>query len=416
MSNLNEHSSTFATWLEGLEEGRRPDWAESFATNQTLTLPEEEELERSINGALYAQEQSVADDDTIELGAAKIFEEAAGWSSDEGRYRFRSRLGEGSAGVVYGVEDSDIGRVVAVKTFKKTPAETKLPCSKEVRLTGGIDHPGVPSIYDVGRDPQGRFYFTMSLLEGDTLKDLIQRLREGDEATHGVFSFSCRVGLIIQVLRVLAKAHGQGVVHRDLKPANLLIGVNREVTVMDWGIALDINDSDGEGSLCGTPAYMAPEQSTLGAVDGRSDLYAVGAILYELLGLKRAAPSYHDVFELLVNVKSFVPEPIYTLTHPAQTMVPAEYVHVVMRAMEKDPRDRYQTAEEMIEALEQARTGYFEGLCETTQLKKRLNNLSRWIDVNPPERLSRLRVYLALSVGGIFAIGGAVGALIAATI
>ncbi len=220
------------------------------------------------------------------------------------RYAPRATLGEGGMGVVELRDDVVIGRRVAMKTIRAEAAavrEARPRFLREARIQGQLEHPSIVPVYDLGTDPDGRVYFTMKRVRGVTLADVLQRLRDEPGAAE---KYSLRKLLVAftTVCQCIEFAHERGVVHRDLKPANIMLGDHGEVYVLDWGIArvaadprvgresgLDLREGHRgpTRSILGTPGYMAPEQLVdLAAVDARSDVYALGAILFEILTLQ----------------------------------------------------------------------------------------------------------------------------------
>ena len=195
------------------------------------------------------------------------------------RYRIGALLGRGGMGIVHAVEDATIGREVAIKRARDREQNDRL--LDEARLQGRLEHPGVLPVYDVGSDEDGAPYFTMRRLRGATLADALR----SDDAK---WTRARLLGVIVDVAQAVAYAHGRGVVHRDLKPANVMLGDFGEVYVLDWGIA-----HEGEAqtdSSSGTPGYMAPEQLAGNAVDARADIFAIGAMLFEVLARAPLVP------------------------------------------------------------------------------------------------------------------------------
>ena len=152
-----------------------------------------------------------------------------------------ARLGEGAYGRVWRAVDEDIGRDVAIKSYKLKGATGQKLCSTELQIAGKIDHPNVPVIYDVERAADDSYHFVMKFIEGQQLTELIQKLRAGDKELLEEYKLEQRIELIVQILRVLSSVHSKGIVHRDIKPENIMVGPNGEAYLMDWGIAIDTN-------------------------------------------------------------------------------------------------------------------------------------------------------------------------------
>ncbi len=224
------------------------------------------------------------------------------------RYTLGDEIARGGMGVVYRAADAVLGREVAVKVLQERcgpDSGTARRFADEARITGQLQHPGIPPVHDLGALPDGRPFLVMKLIKGTTLAALLAE-RADPAAERGRF-----VAVFEQVCQALAYAHAHHVIHRDLKPANVMVGAFGEVQVMDWGLAkvlgpgqrpnhdpeetaggtrvASLRDSDGSftqaGSVLGTPAYMAPEQAAgaVGKVDARSDVFGLGAILAVIL-------------------------------------------------------------------------------------------------------------------------------------
>ncbi|MGW7546940.1 protein kinase domain-containing protein [Streptomyces sp. NPDC054770] len=263
----------------------------------------------------------------------------------DGRYRLTHRLGRGGMAEVFAAEDVRLGRTVAVKLLRADLAEdpvSKARFTREAQSVAGLNHHAIVAVYDSGEDVVGGQsvpYIVMELVEGRTIRDLlINAEAPGPEQA-----------LIITsgVLEALAYSHQHGIVHRDIKPANVIITNNGAVKVMDFGIARALHGASTTmtqtGMVMGTPQYLSPEQALGKAVDHRSDLYATGCLLYELLALR---PPFIGETPLAVVYQHVQDIPV----PPSQTsegVAPPELDGLVMRSLAKEPDDRFQTAEEM---------------------------------------------------------------------
>jgi serine/threonine-protein kinase len=291
------------------------------------------------------------------------------------RYEEGHLLGEGGMGVVVKANDRDLARSVAVKRLqpRKTAPEQVDRFLREAQVTAQLEHPGVLPVHDVGIDEQGRFFYVMRLVPGDeTLRRVIDRLRAGDEATHREFTGERRVRLILKLAEILAYAHSKGVVHRDVKPENIMLGQFGEVYLVDWGLAKISGISEPqsapaqppegehatrnmtrEGAIIGTPLYMAPEQARGEPATPASDVYALGAILYELLSLHHyLEPPARSTIELLDRLANGKRVPAELHFDGRNGRVPRFLSFICDRALQADPAKRYRTAKEFERALE----------------------------------------------------------------
>jgi eukaryotic-like serine/threonine-protein kinase len=317
-------------------------------------------------------------------------------------------LGEGAMGQVELARDNDIRRTVAVKrmhTVEATPAAL-LRFADEVRVVGQLEHPSIVPIYDVGRDEDGQVYLVMKHLDGETMEDVIEKLRAGDPQYVERFTIEQRVHLFLSVLDAIRYAHARGILHRDLKPANIMIGPYGEVTVMDWGIAKPIVPSQASGtptealertlveshdqrllqtqlgSLAGTPLYMSPEQAAgrNDQLDERSDVYALAVVFYEWLVLEHMLAGKVTMTEVLASIitQDFELNDLFVRCRKAG--VPMEYMHVVARALARDPADRTPSVAAMEAQLKRILDGHIQIQCHVTLAKSVANGFAHWID------------------------------------
>ena len=188
---------------------------------------------------------------------------------------------------------------------------------------------------------------------------------------------------MVQVLHILSKAHQEKILHRDIKPENILLGESGEVYLIDWGIALDLEESATDLMLCGTPLYMSLEQLQLQPLNVYSDLYSVGSVAYEFLSLNLAAPYCKSVWALIQELPNYTPKRVDHHVHPSQGAAPSEYSVTIMKALSNNPKDRHQSAEEMLREFQSSLSRQFNIVCPRTFLKHYIFRLSRWVDLNP---------------------------------
>ncbi|MER5306880.1 protein kinase [Streptomyces sp. NPDC002773] len=262
----------------------------------------------------------------------------------DGRYRLTHRLGRGGMAEVFAAEDVRLGRTVAVKLLRADLAEdpvSKARFTREAQSVAGLNHHAIVAVYDSGEDlVAGRPvpYIVMELVEGRTIRDLLLSAEApGPEQA---------LIIVSGVLEALAYSHQHGIVHRDIKPANVIITHGGAVKVMDFGIARALHGAQSTmtqtGMVMGTPQYLSPEQALGKAVDHRSDLYATGCLLYELLALRPPFTGETPLSVVYQHVQD-APIPPSDVTQS----VPPELDGLVMRSLAKEPDDRFQSAEEM---------------------------------------------------------------------
>jgi WD40 repeat protein/tRNA A-37 threonylcarbamoyl transferase component Bud32 len=312
-------------------------------------------------------------------------------------------LAHGGMGRITRARDRRLGRDVAIKEVLAPYLRARF--EREAMITARLQHPAIVPVYEAGAWPDGSAFYTMRLVSGGTLGDAIARTQTLED----------RLALLPHVLALteaLAYAHSRRVVHRDLKPANVLVGEFGETVVIDWGLAKELDRSGPEagagadaagsveltraGSVVGTPCFIAPEQAAGAEIDERADVYALGAILYNLLA---GHPPHWDSIEhsadrLIDAARQSPPTPIEKLAPRA----PADLRAIVERAMARDKAARYPTAKEMAEELRRFEAGQLLGSREyrTSEL------IVRWI------RRHRAAVAVAAIAASVLAIGGVI--------
>nr|WP_308188851.1 protein kinase [Streptacidiphilus sp. ASG 303] len=270
----------------------------------------------------------------------------------EGRYRLTRRLGRGGMAEVFAAEDLRLGRTVAVKLLRPELAQddvARLRFTREAHSVAALNHHAVVAVYDTGEEelPGGESmpYIVMELVEGRTVRELLV-----DEEAPPVDQ---ALIIIAGVLEALAYSHRHGIVHRDIKPANVIITTTGAVKVMDFGIARALTGAASTmtqtGMVMGTPQYLSPEQALGKAVDHRSDLYATGCMLYELLTLRPPFTGDTPLSVVYQHVQD-TPRPPSQANH----RVPPQLDALVLRSLAKDPDDRFQSADEFRAHAQQA--------------------------------------------------------------
>jgi serine/threonine protein kinase len=260
-----------------------------------------------------------------------------------GRYRVLEELGRGAMGVVYRAQDDLLQREVAIKTMllPDDPADRahyEARFRQEAKAAGGLNHHSIITIYDLGREGDW-LYIAMELLRGTELRDLM---------TQGRLTLPQMLDIAAQVAAGLAAAHEHGVVHRDVKPSNVMVLEDGQAKIMDFGVAR-VQTSELKtktGLMLGSPKYMSPEQVTGKAVDRRSDIFSLGALLYEMAA---GVPPFRgdNLGELLSKITGAMPPP----PSEVNRTVPSTLDSIIAKALQKEPDARYQDARELAKDL-----------------------------------------------------------------
>jgi len=275
-------------------------------------------------------------------------EELTTGSTFAGRYQIIEELGKGGMGKVYKAHDTEIKDKIALKLIKPEIAADKKTIERfrnELKFARKIRHKNVCQMYDLNKE-EGSYYITMEYVSGEDLKSFIRRARQ---LTVGTAVFIAK-----QVCEGLAEAHSLGVMHRDLKPQNIMIDREGNARIMDFGIARSIEEKGitGAGVMIGTPEYMSPEQAEAKEVDERSDIYSLGIILYEM-ATGRVPFEGDTPLSIAMKHKGEVPQDPRELN----AQVPSDLSRVILRCMEKDKANRYQTPEEVLSELTKIEKG-----------------------------------------------------------
>ena len=411
-------------FLARMDQGELPDFEELVRTHPAQAG----ELRR-----LFAEEC-----ERLDAGAdpaSQVLARLTGRREPFARYSVRSEIGQGGMGSVLEVRDEDLRRDLAMKVTSRSvrPGDGADVARflEEAQITGQLDHPGIVPVHELGLDPEGRVYFTMKLVKGRTLAEVLYTARDGRDG----WTQAKVLGAIQRVCEAMAYAHEKGVVHRDLKPANVMIGAFGEVYVMDWGLARVVGAPDRrdvrlrfaepdqpreaaprrssletdrdelrkaspssplltmDGQVVGTPAYMPPEQAA-GRVDEigpHSDVYSVGAMIYHLLA---GDPPYtgSGAREVWLRACAGPPPPIEALAPRA----PPELLAICSKAMQRDWRGRYRDMKEMAADL----AAFLEGRVVRAYETGAIAEAKKWIRRNR-ELAASIAAAVALAIGGL---------------
>ena len=258
------------------------------------------------------------------------------------QYEIREELGRGGMGVVYKAHDTTLDRTVALKLVpeaKGASSEQRLRLLNEAKAAAGLNHPNICTVYEVGEDA-GVQFIAIEYVEGHTLREYIERHR-GDEPGLPV---SEAAGIAAQIADALDEAHRRGIVHRDIKSENIMINARGQVKVMDFGLARLRGAArlTQSSSTVGTLAYMPPEAIQGGEADARSDLFSLGAVLYEMVAGRLPFRGEHEA-SMMYSILNEDPVPLVDTLPDASPGLQ----HIIDRSLEKDPADRYQSASDM---------------------------------------------------------------------
>ena len=259
-----------------------------------------------------------------------------------GRYAIESELGRGAMGVVFKAFDPLVERTVAIKTIPLNVEAPELLVHRlqlEAKSVGQLEHPNIVTLYDAG-ETNGVFYLAMQFIQGETLRDRITRQRW--------FSLGEIQQFLRQICSALDYAHRHGVIHRDIKPSNIMISSEGLVKLTDFGIAKLTGGTTSTGLIMGTPSYMSPEQALGKPLDGRSDIFSLGSILYELFtGGEQAFPG-SQASTVIYRIVHEPPSPFTALLPGFDPSLES----IVLKALGKQPEQRYQTCANLAAALD----------------------------------------------------------------
>ncbi len=389
-------------------------------------------------GAVTISPPGGGDEESADL-LREVLNRLSGRRASHARYTIRGEVGGGGMGKVLRVWDEDLHRNLAMKVVLREGGEPKAGHTgavnsrllrrfiEEAQVTGQLDHPGIVAVHELGIDPEGGVYFTMTLVAGRDLEKIFELVRTEQEG----WNQTRAVGVLLKVCEAMAYAHSKRVIHRDIKPANVMVGRFGETYVMDWGLArvlgqkdsknirirastepssrivqTDIDDARDtgrvsalvtmDGDIVGTPAYMSPEQARgdLEVLGPATDVYSIGAILYHLLtGHSPYLPPEKDRDALAVwtLARTHAPDPVLERSPDA----PPELVAICDKAMARDPAQRYDGTMEVAEDLR----AYLEGRVVRAYETGAVAEFKKWVVRNKELAVTAIGA-IALLVGG----------------
>ncbi len=398
----------FARWLDRIESGDPLEF-ESLVGQH----PADAEELRVLH-AMWSRFESIAS----ELTGVPSTDDAR--PPDHPRYRVERRLAGGGMGVIYEVLDAQLGRRLAMKVLRVsadqgTAKRRRSRFVDEARVVGQLEHPGIVPIHELGEDAGGNAWFTMRLVQGRTLSEILESVAAGEAK----WTLARALGVLRRVCDTMAYAHSRDVIHRDLKPANVMVGPFGETYVMDWGLARIGPDSVGrdaeagaptgapgpddpglpgrtlDGDVLGTPAYMSPEQARgdLATVGVATDVYAVGAMLHHLCGGRAPFDEANSAAEQLIALRAGAPRRL----DPGSA--PAELIAIAERAMRRDVAGRYAGMHELSADLD----AYLEGRVVWAYEGGAWPELKKWVTRNRTLSAS-LGAAAVLSAVAVFAL------------
>lgn len=297
------------------------------------------------------------------------------------RYRIERRIAVGGMSSVYLAYDASLDRNVALKILSLPDAAGGLAARmmREAKIVAQLEHPGIVPIHDVGVLPDGRVYYTMKLVQGQTLDQLV--------ATPA--NLNDRLRIFFRICEAMAFAHSHGVLHRDLKPSNIMVGPFGETLVMDWGIAARLREAGlasssirnddvnlpsitQDGVIVGTPGYLSPEQASgfTDKIDHRSDVYGLGAVLYYILTARSPIPDQAVAVAIDRAIRGDIAEP-----RTLNGTLPRRLEAICLKALSLKPQDRYQS----VDALTRDISLYLDGEPVSAHVERPWEVAARWI-------------------------------------
>ncbi|MBY0525409.1 MAG: protein kinase [Gemmataceae bacterium] len=378
-----------------------PDKTQAFIPNEQIDGTPSSVHQAGLEGGVTLEH-------AVRPGQKSVQELLARPSKKGERYIIEREIARGGMGAVLRAVDCDIRREVAVKfMLDQADPKKKQRFIEEAQITGQLEHPNIPPVHELGTDAQKRLFFSMKMVKGRSLAQVLDELRQNPKTADGEYTLGRLLNILVNVCNGLGYAHSRGVVHRDLKPANIMVGDFGEVYVMDWGLAKVLKggpraaapmpsaasgacpsesrvavpvpgsqarrsskvetsrdaeaDLTQEGAVLGTPVYMPPEQATgrVDAIDHRSDIYSLGAILYEVLALQPPIDKEGGYLAVLMRVMQgeIIPPEQRAPKRARAGKIPKELAAVAMKAMATNPQDRYQNVEALRTDIERFQEG-----------------------------------------------------------
>ena len=291
-------------------------------------------------------------------------------STNNTRYAYFKTIAKGGKCLIQSCKDLYLGRTVCYKSLRPELADDPLEQQRflrEARVTAMLQHPNTVPIYELGRDPKGHYFFTMKRIVGDTLREILDGVREENMAMINTWGLERLIDILISIAQSLDFAHRHGVIHRDVKPENIVAGSFGEVLLLDWGLAkvwnaksepprsskLEIDESQdpsltAQGPLQGTPLYMSPEQIRGDDLDQRTDVYSFGAVLFEVLTLEQLA--WGDTLEEMLENTEKRNAPLPSIVNPKRD-IPPRLDSICLRCVAKEPAHRFPSLKNVISEL-----------------------------------------------------------------
>lgn len=305
------------------------------------------------------------------------------------RYEPLGVLGEGGFAEVLRVRDQRLGREVALKRplSSSTSAADVEAFQKEARMTSTLEHPSIPPLYDSDVDASGLPFLCLRMVRGRTMAEIIERLNEGDAALFEAYPYRERIAIFLKVCEAVAHAHDNGIYHRDIKPGNIMIGDLGQVFLLDWGLARredpTVRDrADSANFFKGTLLYAPPEAVVGEPFTAQSDLYSLGATLYEWLSLR---PLFEgkDGGAMLMAVLDEEPVSPYNHRHPIQGRIPIEISRFIMGTVAKNKARRPASVHAFAAQLRTWLQGEVKPECPCTVVKFTFEHLMEWVNNRP---------------------------------